>query len=68
MASPRAAVVGILLAALCTPIWTSAVSRPIDVVVVAGALGLLFTNRVPPIVVVAAAALVGQAVGVSLPA
>ena len=60
----NAAVVGLLLAALYTPIWTSAVSGPVDVVIVAVALGVLLTGRVPPIVIVALAAVVGQLVGV----
>jgi chromate transporter len=58
----NAAVVGILLAALYTPIWTSAIAAPIDVVVAAVALGLLLTGRVPPIVVVALCAVAGQAI------
>lgn len=61
----NAAVVGVLLAAFYSPIWTSAVSDPLDVVVAAGALALLLTGRVPPIVVVALVALAGQAAGSS---
>jgi len=57
----NAAVVGILLAALVTPVWTSAVQVPADVVVVAGGVALLLTGRVPPVVVVGACALAGQA-------
>jgi chromate transporter len=57
----NAAVVGILLAALYTPIWTSAISAPADVAVAAGALALLLTGRVPPVVVVGLCALAGQA-------
>ena len=56
----NAAVVGILLAALITPVWTSAVQAPVDVVVAAGALALLLTGRVPPVAVVGLCALVGQ--------
>ncbi len=56
----NAAVVGILLAALYTPVWTGAVSAPADVVVAAGALALLLTGRVPPVVVVGLCALAGQ--------
>lgn len=56
----NAAVVGILLAALYTPVWTSAVSAPIDVVVAAVGLALLVTGRVPPVAVVAICALAGQ--------
>ncbi len=57
----NAAVVGILLAALYTPVWTGAVSAPVDVVVAAVGLGLLLSRRVPPIAVVALSALAGQA-------
>ena len=62
----NAAVVGLLLAALYTPIWTSAVTGPVDVAIVAVALAFLLTERVPPIVVVATTAVVGQIVGVRL--
>ena len=60
LAGTNAAVVGILLAALYTPVWTSAVGSAADVAVAAGALGLLLTRRVPPIVVVVFAAAAGQ--------
>ncbi len=55
-----AAVVGLLAAALYDPVWTSSVTSVIDVGVAAAALGLLFA-RLPPIVVVALCAAVGQA-------
>jgi chromate transporter len=58
----NAAVVGLLLAALYDPVWTGAVSAPIDVVVAAAALGLLLTGRVPPVVVVALSAAAGQVI------
>jgi chromate transporter len=57
----NAAVVGILAAALYTPIWTSAIGSWADVVLAAAGLGLLLTGRVPPIAVVGLAALAGQA-------
>ncbi len=60
LAGTNAAVVGILFAALCTPIWTSAVGAPVDVAVVAVGLLLLSTRRVPPVIVVGLAALAGQ--------
>ncbi len=60
LAGTNAAVVGILFAALWTPIWTSAVGAPMDVAVVGAALLLLATRRVPPVVVVGLAALAGQ--------
>jgi chromate transporter len=53
-------VVGILLAALYTPIWTSAIGAPIDVAVALAALGLLVLGKAPPILVVALAAVAGQ--------
>jgi chromate transporter len=56
----NAAVVGILLAALYTPVWTGAIAGPLDVAVAAAGLGLLLTGRVPPIVVVALSAAAGQ--------
>ena len=48
----NAAVVGILAAALYNPVWTSAVRDPADIAVAAGALLLLASQRVPPLVVV----------------
>jgi chromate transporter len=52
-----AAVVGILLAALYTPVWTSAILGPLDFALAAVCFGLLAVWRVPPwaVVVVAAA-------------
>jgi chromate transporter len=49
----NAAVVGVLAAALYRPVWTSAVADAADIAVAAGALLLLVTQRVPPLVVVA---------------
>jgi chromate transporter len=63
LSGTNAAVVGILLAALYTPVSTGAITAPIDVAVAGGALALLLTGRVPPIVVVALCALAGQALG-----
>ena len=60
LAGTNAAVVGILLAALYTPVWTGAISAPIDIAVAAGGLVLLLTGRVPPIAVVVLSALAGQ--------
>jgi chromate transporter len=56
----NAAVVGILLAALYSPIWTSAISSLTDVAVAAAALALLLTGRVAPLLVVALCAVSGQ--------
>lgn len=64
IAGTNAVVVGILLAALYSPIWTSSVATPVDVVIAGAALVMLLTRRVPPIVVVALTALAGQIVGV----
>jgi chromate transporter len=59
----NAAVVGILLAALYTPVWTSAIGTGLDVAVAGIGLALLLTGRVPPVVVVAFCALAGQGLG-----
>jgi chromate transporter len=56
----NAAVVGILLAALITPIATSALHNAAEVVLAAAAGLALWTGRVPPIAVVAATAVVAQ--------
>jgi Chromate transport protein ChrA len=61
----NAAVVGILLAALITPIGTGALHDPLDVVVAALALVVLVTGRAPPVAVVAVAAIAGQLLGLS---
>jgi chromate transporter len=57
----NAAVVGLLLAALYTPVWTSAVRTIVDVVVVFVALALL-VRRVPPWLVVLLTATAGAAI------
>jgi chromate transporter len=56
----NAAVVGLLAAALYRPIWTGAIESGADVVVAVAGLALLVWGRVPPIVVVALAAVAGQ--------
>lgn len=61
----NAAVVGILAAALVTPIGTGALHSPVEVVVALAALLALLTGRVPPVVVVVAAALSGQALSLA---
>ena len=55
----NAAVVGLLLAALYQPVWTSAVHGPADFVVALGAYGSLVLWRCPPWLVVGLAALAG---------
>jgi chromate transporter len=54
----NAAVVGLLLAALYTPIWTSSITRPFDFATALVAFLLLVFWRVPPWVVVVLGALV----------
>ena len=58
----NAAVVGLLLAALITPVWTSAVRSPVDVAIAAVGAAVLIGLRAPPIVVVLGAALASEAV------
>ena len=59
LAGVNAAVVGLLLAALYDPVWTSAIVRPQDFALALLYLALLTAGRVPPVVVV----LVGAAAG-----
>lgn len=56
----NAAVVGILTAALYTPIWTSAIMRPADFALGLAAFGLLVFWKLPPWLVVVLAAVTGQ--------
>ncbi len=55
----NAAVVGILLAALYTPVWTSAILQPADFGLAVAALALLMIWKLPPWVVVVVTALGG---------
>ncbi|MPZ99860.1 MAG: chromate efflux transporter [Dehalococcoidia bacterium] len=57
----NAAVVGIMLAALYTPVWTSAIFAPEDFALGVAAFGLLALWRLPPWLVVVLAAAGGQA-------
>jgi chromate transporter len=57
----NAAVVGLLLAALYQPVWTSTVKTPLDFAVALAAFGLLVWWKVPLWVVVVLAALAGVA-------
>ena len=59
----NAAVVGLLLAALYTPVWTSAIVRPLDFALSIAAFGLLTVWRAPPLVVVLFCAVGGYALG-----
>ena len=60
LAGVNAAVVGLLFAALCRPLVSTAVADVGDVAVAVAALGLLGLARVPPWAVVAACAVAGQ--------
>jgi chromate transporter len=57
----NAAVVGLLLAALYHPVWTSAIHAPTDFALALAAFGLLALWGAPPWIVVALSALGGQA-------
>jgi chromate transporter len=59
----NAAVVGLLLAALYDPVWTSAIRRPADFALALSAFVLLELWRVPPWLVVLLSAVAGAAIG-----
>ena len=59
LAGVNAAVVGILLAALYDPVWTSAITDRAAFAVALAAFGLLVVGRVAPLLVVAGCALAG---------
>jgi chromate transporter len=58
----NAGVVGILLAALYDPVWTSAILRPVDFVIALCAVGLLMIWRCPPWLVVVLTGVAGALV------
>jgi chromate transporter len=58
----NAAVVGLLLAALYQPVWTSAIQAPSDFALALTAFGLLTLWHVPPWFVVAFTAVGGSAI------
>ena len=58
----NAAVVGLLLAALYDPLWTSAIGTPADFAVAAAAFALLAFWKAPPWLVVVLTAIAGAAV------
>jgi chromate transporter len=62
----NAAVVGILLAALYTPVWTSAILRPADFAISLAAFLLLTTWKVRPWIIVVAGAVAGEALDLAL--
>jgi chromate transporter len=55
----NAAVVGLLLAALYDPVWTSAIGSAADFALAIACLGLLALWKVPPWAVVLVSAVVG---------
>jgi chromate transporter len=59
----NAAVVGILLAALYDPVWTSAIEKPTDLALALGAFGALAVWKAPPWLVVLLTAAGGALVG-----
>jgi chromate transporter len=59
----NAGVVGLLAAAFYDPVWTSAVHRPADFAIAAGAFLLLAVWKVSPVVVVILGALAGIVLG-----
>ena len=61
LAGINAAVVGLLLAALYRPVWTSAIARPADLALALAAFGLLAFWKWPPWLVVLFAAAGGAA-------
>ena len=62
LAGINAAVVGLLLAALYTPVWTSAIGSATDAALLLVVAGLLLVWKLPPWLVVIIGALAGQAV------
>ena len=60
-----AAVVGLLAAALYSPLWVGAVVDWLDALIALSAFALLAVLRLPPVVVVGLCAIVGQAVMMS---
>jgi chromate transporter len=61
LAGVNAAVVGLLLAALYTPVWTSGVRNGADFAMAAAAFLLLVVWRVPPWLVVILGAIIAEA-------
>ena len=61
----NAVVVGILAAALISPVGTSAIHWPVEALIAVAALGALVVGRVPPIAVVLVMALVAEVGGLA---
>ena len=62
MRGANAAVVGVLGAALCGPVWTGAILTPADFAIALAAFGMLTLWRVPPVLVVALTATAAVAI------
>jgi chromate transporter len=62
LAGTNAAVVGILVAALYTPVWTSAIGRPADALLALMGFVLLTTRRASPLIVVVLCAVGGEVI------
>ncbi|HUJ76598.1 MAG TPA: chromate efflux transporter [bacterium] len=63
----NACVVGILLAALYTPVWTSAIGKPADFAVALAAFLLLSVWKVRPWIIVIGGAIAGEALSLLIP-
>lgn len=63
VAGINAGVVGLLLAALYDPVWTSTIHGRVDFALALGAFGLLVFARVSPVLVVLGGAVVGAWIG-----
>lgn len=66
LAGVNAGVVGLLLAALYHPVWTSAILGPADVALALGAFALLVFWKLPPWLVVVVTAPAGALVGLAI--
>ncbi|MET3926203.1 chromate efflux transporter [Devosia sp. 2618] len=63
MRGANAAVVGILAAALCDPVWTSTILGPLDLALALLGFGALVVLKLPPWIVVASLAVAGVVIG-----
>lgn len=63
LAGTNAAVIGLLIAALYDPVWTSAVFDALDVVLVVAAFAALALRNTSPLLVVASLAVAGEVLG-----
>jgi chromate transporter len=65
IAGVNASVVGILLAALYRPVWTSAVDSVWDMVIVLAAFAALVVGKMRPVIVVGVVAAIGALAGLA---